>query len=210
MAPFVGHNAILRWTALQDVAYFDDDEYVKIWSESTVSEDFDMSLRLQLEGWTIRLATYSGQGYKEGVSLTVFDELTRWEKYAYGCSELLFHPLKDWPRRGPFTKVIRTFLSSNQPLTMKISTLGYIGTYYAIGSAWILVIVNYFLVGWSNDRLDHWYMNSFNVFFTLVVIFSCVCNITLATLRYRLQHNGFFSCRKPLVYWRPTLLIMTQ
>lgn len=27
--------------------------------------------------------------FKEGVSLTVFDELLRWEKYAYGCSELV-------------------------------------------------------------------------------------------------------------------------
>jgi hypothetical protein len=27
--------------------------------------------------------------FKEGVSLTAFDELLRWEKYAYGCSELV-------------------------------------------------------------------------------------------------------------------------
>lgn len=199
MAPFVGHNAILRWTALQDVAYFDEDKYVKIWSECSVSEDFDMSLRLQSEGWTIRLGTYSGQDYKEGVSLTVFDELTRWEKYAYGCSELLFHPLKDWPRHGPFPKLIRTFLCSNQPLTMKISTLGYVGTYYAIGSAWILVAINYFIVGWSNGQLDRWYLNSFDVFFTLVVVFSFVCNVTLAVLRYRLGTYGFLSARKSLV-----------
>lgn len=27
--------------------------------------------------------------FKEGVSLTAFDELLRWEKYSYGCSELV-------------------------------------------------------------------------------------------------------------------------
>jgi hypothetical protein len=91
---------------------------------------------------------------------------------------------------------------------MKISTLGYVGTYYAIGSAWILVAINYFIVGWDNGQLDHWYLNSFDVFFTLVIIFSCACNITLAVLRYRLETKGFFSSRKSLVYW--TIAILTR
>lgn len=49
VAPFVGHNAFLRWSALQDAAFIDpDDGLKKIWSESNVSEDFDMALRLQV------------------------------------------------------------------------------------------------------------------------------------------------------------------
>jgi len=44
VAPFVGHNAILRWSAIQQVSYVDEDGYEKFWSESHVSEDFDMSL----------------------------------------------------------------------------------------------------------------------------------------------------------------------
>lgn len=89
VAPFVGHNAFLRWSALQDAAFADphDNDKIKIWSESNVSEDFDMALRLQLKGYIIRWATYSKGGFKEGVSLTVDDELNRWQKYAYGCSE---------------------------------------------------------------------------------------------------------------------------
>jgi hypothetical protein len=81
VAPFVGHNAMLRWNALQGVSYeCEVDFHEKFWSESTVSEDFDMSLRLQCEGYTVRLAAYKGDGFKEGVSLTVYDELNRWEK----------------------------------------------------------------------------------------------------------------------------------
>ena len=81
VAPFVGHNAILRWSALQDVAYeCEFDYWEKYWSESTVSEDFDMSLRLQSAGYIVRLGAYKADGYKEGVSLTVYDELARWEK----------------------------------------------------------------------------------------------------------------------------------
>jgi hypothetical protein len=85
VAPFVGHNAFLRWSALQDAAFIDPaDGKKKIWSESNVSEDFDMALRLQLKRYTIRWATYSKGEFKEGVSLTVDDELNRWQKYSYG------------------------------------------------------------------------------------------------------------------------------
>jgi hypothetical protein len=49
VAPFVGHNAFLRWSALQDAAFVDEREGREmIWSEENVSEDFDMALRLQV------------------------------------------------------------------------------------------------------------------------------------------------------------------
>lgn len=42
VAPFVGHNAILRWSAIQQIGHFDgEDGYEKFWSEEHVSEDFD-------------------------------------------------------------------------------------------------------------------------------------------------------------------------
>ena len=100
VAPFVGHNAILRWAAIQQIGYFDEDGYEKFWSEHHVSEDFEMSLKLQTNGFIIRLAAWAGEGFKEGVSLTVYDELARWEKYAYGCNELLFWPIHQWLWKG--------------------------------------------------------------------------------------------------------------
>lgn len=147
-APFVGHNAILRWSAIQQVGHYDEDGYEKFWSESHVSEDFDMSLRLQCNDYIIRLGAWPGcDGFKEGVSLTVYDELARWEKYAYGCNELLFNPVRFWFARGPFTKLFRNFICSNITFTSKVTILSYIGTYYAIGAAWILTLVNYFIIG---------------------------------------------------------------
>lgn len=94
VAPFVGHNAFLRWKAVQSVAFVDpSDKVTKWWSDTHVSEDFDISLRVQMAGMVCRLATYHNGGFEEGVSLTIYDELNRWEKYAYGCNELVFHPL---------------------------------------------------------------------------------------------------------------------
>ena len=34
--------------------------------------------------------------------------------------------------------------------------MAYVGTYYAIASAWLLTLANYFLVGWYNNQLDHY------------------------------------------------------
>jgi cellulose synthase/poly-beta-1,6-N-acetylglucosamine synthase-like glycosyltransferase len=193
VAPFVGHNAVLRWSALQHVAQQDEDGIDKFWSESHVSEDFDMSLRLQIEGYTVRLASYQGDEFKEGVSLTVYDELSRWEKYAYGCNELLFNPFRLWITRSPFTPLFRKFICSNIRLTSKITILAYIGTYYAIAASWLLTLTNYFIIGWFNGYLDHYYIDSFKVYFSLIVVFSVMGNFALAILRYRLSEKGLFG-----------------
>lgn len=187
VSPFVGHNAILRWSALQEVSFEDEDGYEKFWSESHVSEDFDMALRLQISGYLVRFGAYTGDGFKEGVSLTVYDELNRWEKYAYGCNELIFHPLKSWFTKGPITPLFRKFLGSNMPFPSKMTILAYIGTYYAIGAAWILTFANYFLMGWYNTMLDKYYLDSFKVYFSLVIVFSAFGNVALAVFRYRLS-----------------------
>ncbi|KAL5118210.1 hypothetical protein ACEQ8H_003882 [Pleosporales sp. CAS-2024a] len=193
VAPFVGHNAMLRWSAIQHVSYFDDDGYEKFWSESHVSEDFDMSLRLQVNGYIIRMATWASDGFKEGVSLTVYDELARWEKYAYGCNELLFHPIRFWLVRGPFTPLFRTFLFSRIRLTSKVTVISYIGTYYAIGAAWIMTSANYFVIGWYNGYIDKYYIDSWKVWFALVIVFTGLGNVSLAMLRYRLGTQTFLS-----------------
>lgn len=174
----------------------DEDGYEKFWSESHVSEDFDMALRLQCEGYQLRLAAYQGDGFKEGVSLTVYDELARWEKYAYGCNELLFHPIRFWLVRGPFTPLFRKFVFSSIPIGAKLTIMAYIGTYYAIGSAWILTLANYFMIGWFVGYLDQFYLDSFAIAFAVIVVFSGLTNLTLAILRYRTNEKGLFAARK--------------
>jgi hypothetical protein len=211
VAPFVGHNAVLRWSAMQDVAYREShdapDAPEKFWSEKTVSEDFDMALRLQTNGYLVRLGAYKDRGFKEGVSLTVYDELARWEKYAYGCNELIFHPLRYWFTKGPFTKLFKRFIMSSMPLPSKITILAYIGTYYALGSAWLLTLLNYFIIGWYNGHLDHYYLDSFKVYFAIIVIFTALGNISLAVLRYRIGEKSLLSAILENFTWIPLLVI---
>lgn len=49
-----------------------------------------------------------------------------WHRYAYGCSEMVFHPFYKWPTKGPFTPLIGTFLGSGMQLSSKISVFAYI------------------------------------------------------------------------------------
>ncbi|KAK5115023.1 hypothetical protein LTR62_001720 [Meristemomyces frigidus] len=207
VAPFVGHNAILRWSAIQEIEYEDEDGYGKFWSEAHVSEDFEMSLKLQTNGYIIRLAAWAGDGFKEGVSLTVYDELARWEKYAYGCNELLFHPLRTWLWRGPFTPLFRKFLFSNIRMTSKITIISYIGTYYAIGAAWILTLANYFAIGWFNGYLDKYYIDSWKVWFSIVIVFNGLGNVALATMRYRIGERNWFGSMLENLKWTLMLAV---
>ncbi|KAJ7730348.1 hypothetical protein B0H16DRAFT_1733863 [Mycena metata] len=56
----------------------------------------DLALRLLMGRYTLRWATYSEDGFTEGVSLTVPDELARWQKCAYGYDKIILNPLVQW------------------------------------------------------------------------------------------------------------------
>lgn len=75
VSPFVGHNAFLRWSAIQSIAEPDHTGTLKYWSEDHVSEDFEMAMKLQGHGYAIRLAGYSNGEFEEGgeYMMTHFD-----------------------------------------------------------------------------------------------------------------------------------------
>ncbi|BFZ56764.1 hypothetical protein PYCC9005_003812 [Savitreella phatthalungensis] len=177
VAPFIGHNAFLRTAALMRLG-------AAPWSEGHVSEDFEISMQLQDMGYVVRLATYV-DGFREGVSLTLYDEVDRWQKYAYGVSELVFHPIKYWPTRGPFTPLFRRYVRSNIPLSSKFTTLAYMGSYYAIGSQWILAILNFFLVSWYNVKLTRLYQSAFQVIIAVLVLFDVAVPFANAVHNWR-------------------------
>ena len=80
-----------------------------------------MCVRLQVAGYYNRYIGYTGDGFKEGVSLTHYDELMRWQKYAWGCSELIFNPLAQWFNKGPINALMIRFLLSDISFFSKVS-----------------------------------------------------------------------------------------
>ncbi|GJJ06073.1 hypothetical protein Clacol_000262 [Clathrus columnatus] len=219
VAPFVGHNAFLRWSAIQDAAFTDSlDGKTKFWSEAHVSEDFDMSLRLQLKGYIIRWANYSAGGFKEGVSLTCDDELNRWMKYAYGCNEyvdgnnvdninwelndtfrLLFNPIHQWPFKSPVTKRMRDFVWSAVPLHYKITVLS-----YGIAAAFTLTLLNYLLLGFAFP-VDGFYMRSWEMWLAITVVFVGAGNVGITILDYRLYGKDLIHALWSNIKWVPFL-----
>ncbi|KAL4888330.1 glycosyl transferase family group 2-domain-containing protein [Aspergillus ambiguus] len=208
VAPFVGHNAFIRWKALQSIQFVDpSDGQTKWWSDSHVSEDFDVSLRCQTQGMVVRLATYHDGEFKEGVSLTLYDELNRWEKYAYGCNELVFHPCYQWFYKGPVTRLFLRFLWSNIPVTSKVTILAYIFTYYAMAAGMLLSTVNYIVVGLFNDDIDHLYLPSWGIWCSLVVVFNGFGSLAFSMARHQLEEETFWRALMDIAKWLPFLII---
>jgi hypothetical protein len=207
VAPFVGHNAFLRWKAIQDVGVPKDEKFTCYWSEHHVSEDFDIALRLQIKGNIVRLASYHGEEFKEGVSLTIHDEIARWQKYGYGVSEMIFHPLHRWIYKGPFTSLFYTFLGSNMPWSSKLSILAYMCSYFALASALLLSLVNYCLIGWFRDDLSSCYLTSWNVLMSLIVVFNILGQVALALLRYRTGEKSLLGSLAENFKWSPLMTV---
>jgi hypothetical protein len=145
--------------------------------------------------------------FKEGVSLTVYDELARWEKYAYGCNELVFNPLLRWPTKGPFTPLFLRFFFSNIKITSKITIFAYIGTYYAIASTIPLTLANYLITGWFQEDIDQFYITSWKIFVGMAVVFNIPSPLTYAILRHRLGQKTFFWSLMETAKWAPMFLL---
>ncbi|KAL7413266.1 glycosyl transferase family group 2-domain-containing protein [Mrakia frigida] len=208
VAPFVGHNAFLRWSALQEVATEEAGGRKQIWSETHVSEDFDMALRLLRKGYVVRWCTYALGGFQEGVSLTADDEINRWQKYAFGVSELIFQPFWKWPFKGPLTPQIIGFLvRSSLPIHYKFSSFAYMMSYYAIGVAWPLSILNFALYGLFIPTLDLAYVPAWNITLGLLVVFSAASSVSFSVLRFRSGDCGILRALFEQFMWLPFFLI---
>ncbi|TKY89370.1 hypothetical protein EX895_001901 [Sporisorium graminicola] len=202
VAPFMGHNAFLRWSAMQEASFVDPEDGVrKVWSESHVSEDFDMALRLLMKGYITRWATYSNNGFEEGVSLTCDDELNRWQKYAFGCSELIFNPLWQWPYRGPLTKLFRTFLWSRTPIHYKFAACSYIFSYYGIAVSLPLTVILFFVQGWFAPILEPNFLAPFSVWVSVMIVFFAGGNVASILAKYRAKVDTLWHLTRDHLKW---------
>lgn len=71
--------------------------------------------------------------------------------------------------------------------------MAYIGTYFALTSAFPLTLTNYLIVGLFNGRCDYYYLDSFKIYFVIVMVFTSLGNVALAVLRYRAKDRSLFT-----------------
>lgn len=213
VAPFVGHNAFIRKSAIHELAEESlrtttSDGFIQPWSEETVSEDLDLGLRLLLNGWIVRWATYSNYGFQEGVSLTYMDELNRWRKYTYGIFELFLNPLWRWPVHGPVPKLIRTvFWSSKVPTHYKFNLLAYAAGYLAIGVSLPSAVALYFVQGWLQPWLLPFFVSTFEYWIVSLVIFGASGFIGVTVARHRSGDANIFVALGQHLLWYPINLL---
>ncbi|CDW93833.1 hypothetical protein [Sporisorium scitamineum] len=183
-APFVGHNAYIH---------------------------FDMSLRLQLQGYVVRWAAYSNLGYLEGVSLTPSDELNRWQKYAFGCSEIILQPLRLWLTKGPLTPLFVKFLTSDKcSLAQKITVLSYMFSYYALAMSFPFAVIMFIIVGLYENQTGQYIVDSFRIWLSILVVFSAGGTAARLLCFLRSRQKGFlYVFKRQFVYFWPMIVFFS-
>lgn len=172
-SPLVGHNAVLRWSALLSVESFlnghtDNYDSWAVWDETRVSEDFVMSIYLQHLGYYGKYIFYDC-GFKEGVSLNIVDEITKLKKYIYGINEIMFYPCNKWLTHGILTHLYVNFLLSDKiNFSTKYALLAYMGSYYSLALSPIVTIWYYFI------KFLHFYNSNLYITDSLDTLYSCV------------------------------------
>lgn len=113
---------------------------IEYWSESHVSEDFELMIHLYNLGFNGRYCAYPDCEFQEGITRTFDEEAGRHRKFALGAHELVFNSFQDMIGQGVFTPLFRTFLSCAIPSYYKIFLTAYLCS-YASGGAYLIVFV---------------------------------------------------------------------
>jgi len=130
------------WSAIQEGLVQGKTALRSIGASLTSPRISNMALRLQVWGYVVRMAAWAGEASKKACPSQFMTSLQDWEKYAYGLQRAgVPIPVKYWLTKGPITPLFRRFLVSGMPIGSKINIISYIGTYYAIGAAWIMTPV---------------------------------------------------------------------
>lgn len=188
IAPIVGHNVLLKWSCLRNVArqQNQNSQYLHVWSEEKVSEDFDIFLRLAAGDIHGRYVVYCGEGFEEGISLSYVDELKKLTKFAFGACELLFLPCNQWFKRGPISPTIIQFIQSKHiPFHCKLSTLYYLSTYIAFAAAFYFVLLESVLTLVNPMWWDRYLLRTFDVMLSCLVVFLGVPTLTNFVFKWR-------------------------
>lgn len=188
ICPLIGHNITIRTEIFEKIINKSDD-YIQFWAEDRVSEDFDICLKLNELGYFGRYICYENCLFKEGVSLSYKDEMSKYSKFAYGASEMLFNPFSSWIKQGIFSKSIKRFLSSKKVIwTSRINVYGYIISYFCLASS--IISIPLILICYCYFEL--WTIVFFDVFYNflfLTVLFGFITPISTYIVKKKINNK---------------------
>jgi len=117
-----------------------EESRTEFWSETHVSEDFELMIHLYNIGYTGRYVAFPDCEFQEGVTRTFDEEAGRHRKFSLGAHELMFNPIQDWLGHGVFTQLFKNFLTCDIPSYYKIFLTAYLQSYTS-GGVYILVFL---------------------------------------------------------------------
>ena len=182
---------------------------MKWWSELHVSEDLELSLRLQIAGWRVRYVTYCGDGFQEGVSFTVYDELRRWRKHCYGSVRSISMRLTKggtclsssqkmagtWAFNSSLYcvpqiryRIGRKIYSHRIPGNILYLPCGLKLSLDTAASGWIYLLVNYLVGGWFPNRTIQYYIDNLITIASVVIM---MYPFVYAIYRYYWKRDSF-------------------
>lgn len=168
--------------------------YVTYWNETKVSEDFAMSLFIQMNGY-IGKYVYFDCDFKEGVTLTFHDEVIKFCKYAFGIHELILHPFKDWIKKGIFqSSFIQLISTPNLSYGNKYAIFAYMGSYYAISLSPIFTLLNVLLY---NELQEYIWSSYLQVLIGGIFLFYGCTPLINIGIKYK---HGLYNSMLGLVY----------
>jgi cellulose synthase/poly-beta-1,6-N-acetylglucosamine synthase-like glycosyltransferase len=179
-SPLVGHNVFLRKSALEECKL-----HSGYFSEKHVSEDFELSMRLQAAGYIGRYATCMS-GFEEGVTYSAIDEIIRLQKYAYGINELVLYPISKWNKKGIFGNTFKNYiLSHNVSLHAKYNVIGYVGIFYALAVIPFMTTIHYF----AYHTCPYWresFITPEYIFYGCMLVFGIMTPISIWIIKAKL------------------------
>ncbi|KIK60103.1 hypothetical protein GYMLUDRAFT_244543 [Collybiopsis luxurians FD-317 M1] len=189
VALFAGHNAFLRWKAVQDAGVpssMKPMERASFGLRPTSRGSFDLALRLLLKCYTLRWATYCQGGCQ-------FDCSGRaCEVAGMRVAGIIFNLIIQWWRYGPISKQLREFMQSAAQVHYKIDMSAYVFSYYRIAAATVGATLNNLLL-WLGPDLDCFYLLSFEIFPDCVLVFPALGNLGFTRLEFCLDNRVLWS-----------------
>jgi cellulose synthase/poly-beta-1,6-N-acetylglucosamine synthase-like glycosyltransferase len=193
-APLTGHGVFLNVEAMKKIAFKDEDGLKKYWNEKRVSEDFDMSMALQSLGYIGRYIDFAGYEFAEGVTRNFDEEVKKLSKFGCGASEMIFHPIRDWFRKGILTPQIKQYLTSDTPLSAKTSMMKYLFSYFGIASVFVMLPMQLLLIAtgyeWNTVIVSSLILSCQNT-----AIFAVIGPLSSLIVRWKLNQNSIYRER---------------
>ncbi|SPO41429.1 uncharacterized protein PSFLO_06911 [Pseudozyma flocculosa] len=209
VAPFLGHSAFIRRSALDELVDADSGSGGQPWSQDATAEDLNLALRLLLRGWITRWATHADDGFLRGVSLSYHDEVDRWKQRYVGMVQLFVHPLYRWPLRGPVPSLtLKVMASSRIPLHYKLHLLSECAGLGLLALSLPFAFALYLVEGWMRPWLLPFFVLSFEMWCLALVSIVGAGSLGLMVARHRSGDTHIFSAMFQHVLWTPLNLVL--